>query len=153
MARIVRDPDERSLLTTARDLRISKKRLLGWEPTETHVYTHDDAGRVASVTVTREPEWDDESREEMLALAEYEAGVCDCGFHFSIANDESNVFSFKVTRCPVCAGAAGYSRLQESDDRELDARLGPNPEPTTPRRADGRQVRIAMTPPGLSVAE
>lgn len=106
------------------------------------------------MTVTREPEWDDESREEMLALAEYESGVCACGFHKSQTRDKANVFSFQVDHCPVCAGQARYGRLQASDDNEEDERVKGAP-PAAPRPNDGRLVSmklertsVAEEPPG-----
>lgn len=146
MERLVRDAAERNLLTTARSLQISKKRLLGWEPTETQEYVYDDSGRVASVTVRREPEWDDVSREEMLALTEYEAGICSCGFHESLTRDKSNVFSFELDHCPVCAGGERYGRLQEKEDAEEVDKLGESPAPTAPRPSDGRRVLMRMKP-------
>ena len=49
---------------------ISHKRFLGWEPVRTVVTD----GDVQTVSV--EPEWDDEQRDHMIALALYEDGLC-----------------------------------------------------------------------------
>lgn len=100
------------------------------------------------MTVAREAEWDDESREQMLALAEYEAGVCACGFHKTLTRDKSNVFSPETDHCPVCAGWATYGRIQAKDDREQEERLGKDPAPKRPRPGDGRRVFMRMTPAG-----
>ena len=116
---------------------------MGWEPTETHAYAYDEHGRLLAVTVTREPEWDDVSREEMLGLAEFEAGICDCGFHKSLTRDKRNVFSFEVDTCPVCAGRARYDRLQRKDDAEVQSRME-NAPPTAPRPGDGRHVHMQV---------
>lgn len=97
------------------------------------------------VTVNREPEWDDESRAEMLSLAEYEAGICECGFHKSLTRDKANRFSFEVDHCPVCAGVAQYGRLQARDDAEEEEKLGKSAPPAAKRPADGRHVLMAMT--------
>ena len=99
-----------------------------------------------------EPEWDDESRAEMLALAEYEAGICDCGFHKSLTHDKANHFKFETDRCPVCAGWARYGRLQSRDDAEEEEKLGKDAPPTMPRPGDGRRVFMAMSR-GSSVAK
>lgn len=104
------------------------------------------------MTVTREAEWDDDSREEMLALAEYEAGVCACGFHKSIAQNKSHLFSFEQEHCHACAGWAQYGRLQAQDDHEEDERLkGAAPEDERP--SDGRRVHMRVTPAGTSLPE
>jgi hypothetical protein len=148
---LVRDAGYRRELETARSLNISRKRLLGWEPTDVHTYTYDADGRVESVKVTRESEWDDESREEMLALAEYESEICACGFHSTLTKNKSNHFGFELDTCEVCAGREQYARMQAKDDAEEEKKLEKSP-PETPRPADGRRVFMRMKPAGL-VAE
>ena len=88
----------------------------------------------------------------MLALAEFEGGICDCGFHESLTRNKANVFGFEVNHCPVCAGRAQYDRLQAKDDREEIEKLGENAPPTVPRPGDGRHVRMTMQPPRLQAA-
>lgn len=100
--------------------------------------------------MTREPEWDDTSRAEMLALAEFESGICECGFHSSLTHNTANVFNFEVDHCPVCAGRAQYDRLQVKDDREEIEKLGEHALPTVPRPTDGRHVSMVMQPPSPS---
>jgi len=105
------------------------------------------------VTVTREPEWDDTARAEMLALAEYESEICDCGFHKSLTRDKANHFGFETDVCPVCAGRDRYSRLQSKEDDEEEQKLKDSP-PATPRPGDGRRVFMRMTrKPAASVAQ
>lgn len=101
--------------------------------------------------MTRESEWDDESREEMLALADYESEICACGFHSTIAKNKDNHFGFEVDQCPVCAGREQYARLQAKEDSDEERKLEKSP-PETPRPGDGRRVFMRMTPAG-SVAE
>jgi hypothetical protein len=111
--------------------------LLGWEPTESHVHEYDDEGRLVRTTVTREPEWDDQQRANMLALAEYEAGICACGLPKDLADADPDL-RLKYRVCPVCAGMAQATRVQHAYD-EQDARtLGKNPAPGLPRPTDGR---------------
>jgi hypothetical protein len=57
------------------------KRLDGWEPVErTRVTAYDQQGRPAAWETRRETEWDPRERRWMLALALYEAGLCQkCG--------------------------------------------------------------------------
>lgn len=53
----------------------------------------------------------------MLALAEYEAGVCACGFHTSIASEDP-YFTIEERVCPVCAQATAEIRARERADAE-----------------------------------
>lgn len=43
------------------------------------MYEYDDAGRVVRSVTTREAEWTEQDRAELLALAVYRAGLCPCG--------------------------------------------------------------------------
>lgn len=90
--------------------------------------------------VTREPEWDDEQRAGLLALAEFEAGVCSCGFHRSLTMDPANGFTTQTEWCPVCAGAAISDRLREKADNETDKILKDRPHESRP--SDGRHTYI-----------
>ena len=98
-----------------------------------------------------EPEWDDESRAEMLALAEYEAGVCDCGLHESVATDPSNFFTFKHRVCPVCAAGARWGRKVREDD---EAAMPPKGSPAdAPQPDDGRTAYLQpLTPEQVAAA-
>jgi hypothetical protein len=118
---------------------VSHKRILGWEPTETHEYRYDDEGRVSSVVVSREAEWDDVERANMLALADYEADLCHCGLPTAIA-DTAPDMQVKYRDCPVCAGLARMTRLQaDIDAREVKAAYGKDgPRPSDELPQDGR---------------
>lgn len=65
------------------------KRLYGWEPRQTSTVTEwDEQGRPAKWVTITEPEWDRRERSLMLALHQYEAGLCKrCGQHLSHAMD------------------------------------------------------------------
>lgn len=87
--------------------------------------------------MTRETEWDDLEREKMLGLAEYEAGLCECGFHKSLAHDPEQYFDLVSETCPTCAGIAARERAQsKADETEAEALKG---EPGRRRKADGRR--------------
>lgn len=76
----------------------------------------------------------------MLALAQYEAGICDCGFHSSLTHDKANVFKFESDVCPVCAGADRHMRWQIAEDDKAVEALGDNPRPLDARPDDGRRI-------------
>jgi hypothetical protein len=67
------------------------------------VHEHFDAdGNLTGTTVvTREPEWDDQSRGRALRLAEYEDGMCGCGCNqpVSVAYDKTQVFVVDKFTC------------------------------------------------------
>jgi hypothetical protein len=130
----------------ARSLGVPRKRLLGWTPSEVHEHEYDDQGRIVRTVVTREPEWDDDSRAEMLALAEYEAGMCSgCGLHRSLCSDPSNHFTFEFDVCTVAAGWAQWGRkVADEDDKAMPGKGEP---PETPHPDDGRTERVRMLTP------
>lgn len=139
------DREFRDRLTLARTLGISEKRLLGWEPTETHVHTYDDAGRMVRTVVTREPEWDDWERTKMLALSEHEASLCECGFPRWLADEDPDL-EVTMRTCPVCSGLAVAQRqIAAEDDRATEA-LGSKPAPDVPRPGDGRVMGLREKP-------
>jgi hypothetical protein len=95
--------------------------------------------------VTRESEFDDDDRTRLLALGHYEAGLHECGFHWSLLEDTSNVFMPEHKTCPVCRGAARYERLQHRADEDAAAGLQDNP--SAPRPTDGRSLYMRLLPP------
>lgn len=131
-------------MTLARTLGISRRRLLGWEPTETHERFDADGHMIGWTVTTREPEWDDVARDQLLALAHYEADVCDCGIHSSQSHDKANVYTFQTDVCPVCAGVDVYGRVQHADDDLLlDREYGEaGPPAKAPLPADGRRTYL-----------
>ena len=99
------------------------------------------------MTVTREPEWDDAERNQMLALDAYERGVCACGFHESLIDPTTLHVTFEDRVCPVCAGAAQYGRVLSARDEEFSKALGKDASPREKRPADGRRTFIVPTDP------
>lgn len=86
---------------------ISLKRFDGWEPSETHTYRYSrrDPGRVTSVKVVREVEWDADERAWMLALHLYRSQVGPCGHYLprtAAADAEYRYFSPEPDRCHAC---------------------------------------------------
>jgi len=65
----------------------------------------DSAGRVTKLVTTREPEWDEEQRALMLALAAWRASRCPhCGGPLGETTDPANEGRYRVesTRCHRC---------------------------------------------------
>lgn len=123
---------------------MSERRLLGWEPEERHEH-HDAEGNLTGFTVVvREPEWDDLERDKLLALAEYEAGVCECGYHESLTGDRDNFFTFETKTCPVCKGSEQHRRMQEEADKRATVEGMP---PSAPRPGDGRRTFVRRLSP------
>lgn len=82
---------------------VSPRRLNGWEPTETTEFVYEDGVLVRSVT-TREPEFDDEQLDLLLASVEFEASIGSNGFRRSDSmnpaanpNDYSSGLGFSAT--------------------------------------------------------
>lgn len=83
----------------------------------------------------------------MRALVAYERGLCSCGFHSSLTEDPSNAFAIEEDRCPVCARAAQYARVQADNDERAAKARGENAPANVPRPEDGRRTWLRrMTP-------
>lgn len=95
--------------------------------------------------VTPEPEWDDFEREKMLALALYEAGLCECGFHTSLAHDPEKWFTVEDQRCPLCADLEAQGRVRAEKDRKVEEAL--KDQPAAPRPSDGRRSFVRELTP------
>lgn len=95
---------------------------------------------MSAVIVTPEQEWDDYEREKLIALELYEAGVCDCGFHESIARDHRLWFIPELETCPLCAELAQWERGVEDKDAKVAEKF--KDTPTVSRPADGRKVHV-----------
>lgn len=125
---------------------ISEKRLNGWEATERHEH-YDPEGVLTGFTlVTREPEWDDMERAKVQALADYEAGMCDCGLHRSVADTDPDM-EMAERICPSCAALAKNRRIiAAADEKATKAVTGKAlpPEETLP--TDGRHLSLQMKP-------
>lgn len=75
----------------------------------------------------------------MLALGQYEAKVCECGFHESLTNDPANHFTFEDRTCPICRGAARYDRMLGRGDDRLRKQRGAD---SVVDPSDGRRTFI-----------
>lgn len=96
--------------------------------------------------MTRDPEWDDFEREKMLALAEFEAGICDCNLHRSVADADPDL-NLLLPVCPVCADLARSLRVIAAEDDAAVKQLGEKPPPDARRPDDGRRVALAPVAP------
>lgn len=98
--------------------------------------------------VTRESEWGDGERDKMLALAEYEAGICECGMHQSIADTDPDL-DMLARICPVCSGLAKNFRIIADSDEKAMKELHGNkvPPPEAERPEDGRHYSLRIKPP------
>lgn len=77
----------------------------------------------------------------MQALAEYDTGICDCGFHQSITDNPANLLKIEERVCNVCVAAARYSRLQDYADEQASKQMGEVP-PGAPAPGDGRKTYV-----------
>lgn len=80
----------------------------------------------------------------MLALAEYEAHLCACGFPPEVADTDPDL-QVKYRHCPVCAGLAKVARIQHAQDEKATKELGKDPAPEADRPSDGRHL-IGLEP-------
>ena len=132
----------------ALELGISEKRLLGWEPTETHDHLDGDgnpcrAADAVTTRVTRDPEWDDRERAKMLGLLRYREGVHRCGIHRDVVNDPNVHLTVYHEVCEHCRQVDLFNRMQEETDRdEMHKRWGKNPPASAPHPADGRDLYV-----------
>lgn len=78
----------------------------------------------------------------MRGLVAYEAAICDCGFHSTLTHDPANFFTIDDDKCPVCATAARWSRMQAAADDEDKKRAGDNPPPHRAQPDDGRRTFV-----------
>jgi hypothetical protein len=69
-------------------MRVSPRRLAGWEPTETTEYFYEGDRLIGSVT-TREPEWDTSQVDLLLALHAFNADIGSHGHSLAKATSEA----------------------------------------------------------------
>ncbi|MDP9144205.1 MAG: hypothetical protein M3N43_05855 [Actinomycetota bacterium] len=118
---------------------MTPRELGGWVAEERHDHFDAEGKPTGHTIVTRESRIDDNDLGELLALAQYEAEVCSCGFHPLIARDKSNYFTPEAQTCPVCAGQAQSDRMQHSRDKGHES-----DPPSAPRPSDGRKVFMRL---------
>lgn len=137
---------------------MSPRRFNGWEPVETHTLHYDGQGRVTSVTVTREPEWD----EQQQALVEAEQSILDstcqtCGNDYQdtlVDPAEVGAIRWFVDESSVChACAAVEARQRHMHDAHKDDHKNA-PHPDMPLWMDGRIFHARpATPDEIAAAE
>lgn len=120
----------------------------GWVPAERHTHYDTEGNPTGYTIVERESRIDDGDRVELLALAQYEAQLCSCGWHPLVADDKDNVFTPEDRICPNCAGMAVWSRIHA----EEDAKVPHNAPARTSRPSDGRHSYMRMLTPEQAAA-
>ena len=145
--RLVSQPAQVERLRLARDLGVSPSVLHGRVVTELHQHFDTTGNPTGTTLVKREPEWSDDDRAQLLALAVYEGAICACGFHESLTSDKSNYFQPEFRSCPVCAAADQWSRVQAKADAEAAKARGENAPPLTPHPEDGRRLFVKRLSP------
>lgn len=85
----------------------------------------------------------------MAALVEYEAHICECGLHESVADEDPDL-EMPARFCPVCAGIAKNMRIVSAQDEKTVKALGKEPDPAADRPDDGRHFRLRPPESGAS---
>lgn len=122
------------------------RELAGWVPAEKHTHYDAQGNETGYTVVERESRIDDADRADLLALAQYEAEICQCGYHPLIANDPANKFRPTDRVCPVCAGISAWGRVHHDADEAAGRSLKEAPA-TTPRPWDGRHSFMQLLNP------
>lgn len=112
-------------------------------PAERHDHFDAEGNFIGHTDVTRQSRVDDADRGEILGLARYELEVCRCGYHPSLTEDESNVWTPESRVCPVCKHEAVWHRIEV----EHDAHIPHDAPPKTERYMDGRHSWMRMLTP------
>lgn len=97
-------------------------------------------------TVTREAEWDDLERAKIQALTDYNAQICSCGLHRSVADKDPDL-EITIQHCPVCAGFDQQIRILHAKDEAAIKSLGDKPKPGAVYPTDGRRLGMKPVPP------
>jgi hypothetical protein len=81
----------------------------------------------------------------MLALDQYEAGICACGVHSSQKEPGKHFWDIDTEQCPICAGVDMRMRQYAAIDHEAEAELehlSISEKAAQPRPDDGRRVFV-----------
>jgi hypothetical protein len=114
----------------------------GWTPAERHLHYDADDNLTGYTVVEREARIDDGDRLDIMSLLRHDAEVCTCGYHPSIANDESNTFTPETSVCQVCGGMDLWNRVLADGDKDLHDQPAQKPRPS-----DGRHSYMRMLTP------
>lgn len=77
----------------------------------------------------------------MLALAEAEASICECGLPHDIADADPD-FHLVDRVCPVCSATEQHIRKRDHDEREREKDYDTDRK----RAADGRTTSLQLGP-------
>lgn len=121
------------------------RELAGWVPAEKHTHYDKHGNETGYTIVERESRIDDADRTDLLALAQYEAELCSCGYHPLIAGDPDMDISPVDKFCEVCAGISAWGRVHAAADETAGRSLKDLP-PTDRRPWDGRHSYMRLTP-------
>jgi hypothetical protein len=103
--RLKDSPEQLARVRAAKAWHVSERRFGGWEPTT--FYERDAAGRI--VSSTPEAEWTPEQQGWALALAEYEASLCEgCGHDLAetLSTEAEDWKVLPPLRCAACTRLA-----------------------------------------------
>lgn len=104
---------------------MSPRRFDGWEPREVHQH-YDAAGNLTGTTViTREAEWDEETRGRVLRLAEYERSLClcGCGLPTAVAHDPKAVIGVGKYVCMAQRAVDVKKRKDQAEHQGKDDKV------------------------------
>jgi hypothetical protein len=109
-ARYAGSPELRRERAAARAYGVSRKRLLGWEPTERHEHFDAEHNLIGYTIVTRDVEFDDDEQAEVIAYEEMLDNQCPgCGGQLDETTDpdmEGEYVGSPPTRCFRCDAIA-----------------------------------------------
>lgn len=121
-------------------------------PAETHTHYAADGETVTGYTVVeREPRLTDVDRHELLALAMYEADLCQCGTPITLG-EQGLTRSPDSRVCPTCAAAAVWSRVLADQDEQWK-KANKDALPKVQRPSDGRHLTMRFLTPTQAAAE
>lgn len=130
---------------------MSLRRFCGWEPAQVTIPEHDADGRLIRSVTRTEPEWDDGQRLWMLALNQFEAGLCrKCGNDLHESTDVAFTWVADApTECMACTSLAkAERRYSEAYQKDPNANTPPEAWIYTVRKVPRPPVRRRKTPRG-----
>lgn len=99
---------------------MSPSRFEGRPVVETTEYERDDNGQIIQAVTTRDSDWTDQDRTEVLALLEYEQSLCPCGCGHLYEDTTSHYSTgpeFIVTKTTCRARAALVEEQRAAEER------------------------------------
>jgi hypothetical protein len=126
--RLAREAGYRRRVEAAERLGVAPSKFDGREPTSTTRYVYDRRGRLVRSITTREPDWTDQDRAEVLALAEYRGSLCPngCGQPLDESTARFDVgpeYDTSSTVCRACAAVDLAKRVDRDAKKDGDGRI------------------------------